>query len=128
MGLLNPIQHLWWLAGLAVIVAFCSASQDIVFDAYKTDLLSAEERGTGAAVSVLGYRLAMLVSGGLALWLADRYLGWQGTYWLMAGLMLIGIVATLCAPEPQVSALHHARLSRRSLNRSKISLAAIMPG
>ncbi|WP_396243747.1 muropeptide MFS transporter AmpG [Hafnia paralvei] len=104
MGLLNPIQHLWWLAGLAVIVAFCSASQDIVFDAYKTDLLIAEERGTGAAVSVLGYRLAMLVSGGLALWLADRYLGWQGTYWLMAGLMLIGIVATLCAPEPQVSA------------------------
>ncbi len=38
----------------------------------------------GAAISVLGYRLAMLVSGGLALWLADRYLGWQGMYWLMA--------------------------------------------
>ena len=46
----------------------------------------------------------MLVSGGLALWLADRYFGWQGTYWLMAGLMLIGILATLFAPEPQVSA------------------------
>ncbi|AOV97573.1 muropeptide transporter AmpG [Edwardsiella hoshinae] len=101
MGLLDPQRHLWWLALLAVLVAFCSASQDIVFDAYKTDLLSAEERGAGAAISVLGYRLAMLVSGGLALWLADRYLGWQATYWLMAALMLIGIAATLWAPEPQ---------------------------
>ncbi|SPW32998.1 muropeptide transporter [Edwardsiella tarda] len=64
MGLLDPQRHLWWLALLAVLVAFCSASQDIVFDAYKTDLLSAEERGAGAAISVLGYRLAMLVSGG----------------------------------------------------------------
>lgn len=101
MGMIDPQRHLWWLAALAVTVTFCSASQDIVFDAYKTDLLSAEERGAGAAISVLGYRLAMLISGGLALWLADRYLGWQATYWLMAGLMLIGIVATLMAPEPQ---------------------------
>lgn len=100
MGFMGPAQHLWWLAALAVLIAFCSASQDIVFDAYKTDLLSAEERGTGAAVSVLGYRIAMLVSGGLALWLADRYFGWQATYWLMAALMLIGITATLLAPEP----------------------------
>lgn len=64
MGFMQPAQHLWWLAALAVLVAFCSASQDIVFDAYKTDLLKAEERGAGAAISVLGYRLAMLVSGG----------------------------------------------------------------
>lgn len=103
MGFMQPAQHLWWLAALAVLVAFCSASQDIVFDAYKTDLLKAEERGAGAAISVLGYRLAMLVSGGLALWLADRYFGWQATYWLMAGLMLIGVAATLMAPEPDES-------------------------
>ncbi|MBA0174208.1 muropeptide MFS transporter AmpG [Pectobacterium carotovorum] len=100
MGFMNPARDLWWLAVLAVLVAFCSASQDIVFDAYKTDLLPPEERGTGAATSVLGYRLAMLVSGGLALWMADRYFGWQATYWLMAGLMLIGVFATLLAPEP----------------------------
>lgn len=74
MGTLDPARNLAWLAALAGWVAFCSASQDIVFDSYKTDLLPAEERGTGAAVSVLGYRLAMLVSGGLALWLADRWL------------------------------------------------------
>lgn len=103
MGFMQPAQHLGWLGALAVMVVFCSASQDIVFYAYKTDLLSAKERGGGAAISVLGYRLAMLVSGGLALWLADRYLGWWVTYWLMAGLMLIGIAATLMAPEPDNS-------------------------
>jgi len=103
MGYLDPSKELFWLAALAVLIAFASASQDIVFDAYKTDLLPAAERGSGAAVSVLGYRLAMLVSGGLALWIADRYLGWQHMYWLMAGLMLIGVVATIMAPEPDVS-------------------------
>ncbi|MEQ4922760.1 muropeptide MFS transporter AmpG [Proteus hauseri] len=102
MGFLNPTSHLWWLASLAVVVAFCSASQDIVFDAYKTDLLKADERGTGAAVSVLGYRIAMLVSGGMALWLADKYIGWQNMYWLMAALMGIGILATLLAQEPEM--------------------------
>lgn len=66
----------------------------------KTDVLPAEERGAGAAISVLGYRTGMLVSGGLALWLADRYLGWQGMYWLMAALLVPCIIATLLAPEP----------------------------
>ena len=103
MGFMDPSKDLFWLAALAVLIAFASASQDIVFDAYKTDLLPAEERGNGAAVSVLGYRLAMLVSGGLALWLADRYLGWQHMYWLMAALMLCGVLATLMAPEPENS-------------------------
>lgn len=65
MGFMNPKEHLWYLAAVAVLVAFCSASQDIVFDAYKTDLLSAEEPGAGAAISVMGYRISMLVSGGL---------------------------------------------------------------
>ncbi len=100
MGFLEPTSQLRWMAALAVVIAFCSASQDIVFDAWKTDVLSAEERGTGAAISVLGYRLGMLVSGGLALWLADRLLGWQGMYWLMAALLIPCIVATLLAPEP----------------------------
>ncbi|MEN0614661.1 muropeptide MFS transporter AmpG [Klebsiella indica] len=100
MGFLEPASQLRWMAALAVIIAFCSASQDIVFDAWKTDVLTAEERGTGAAISVLGYRLGMLVSGGLALWLADRWLGWQGMYWLMAALLIPCIIATLLAPEP----------------------------
>lgn len=100
MGFMDPATHLRWMAAVAVIIAFCSASQDIVFDAWKTDVLPAEERGTGAAISVLGYRLAMLVSGGLALWLADEFIGWQAMYWLMAALMIPCMIATLCAPDP----------------------------
>ena len=100
MGFLEPSTQLRWMAALAVVIAFCSASQDIVFDAWKTDVLPAEERGAGAAISVLGYRLGMLVSGGLALWLADKWLGWQGMYWLMAALLVPCIIATLLAPEP----------------------------
>ncbi|WP_437608741.1 muropeptide MFS transporter AmpG [Erwinia sp. V71] len=101
MGFMEPSRDLTLLAALAVLVAFCSASQDIVFDAWKTDVLPPEERGSGAAITVLGYRLAMLVSGGLALWLADRFLGWQATYWLMALMMVPGVIATLLAREPE---------------------------
>lgn len=100
MSFLDPKQHLFWLATLAVAVAFFSASQDIVFDAYKTDLLPANERGMGAAVSVLGYRIAMLVSGGLALFLAGFYSSWQLVYQLMAVLMLLSSVITYWASEP----------------------------
>lgn len=100
MGTLSPNDSPWLLAGLALAVAFLSASQDIVFDAYRTDILGAEERGAGAAVSVFGYRIAMLVSGGLALILADGWLGWRGTYWLMAALMLVGVVTVWVAEEP----------------------------
>ncbi len=102
MGTQSPKEAILALALIAVVVAFCSASQDIAFDAYRTDLLRKEERGAGAAVSVLGYRLAMLVSGGLALVIADSYIGWQATYWLMAALMLVGVIATWFAPEPEV--------------------------
>lgn len=99
MGSLDPVNAPWALAALAVMVAFASASQDIVFDAYRTDVLQPAERGAGAAVSVLGYRLAMLVSGALALILADQ-IGWKHTYWLMAGLMGLVVLATLWGPEP----------------------------
>jgi PAT family beta-lactamase induction signal transducer AmpG len=101
MGTISPKDSPWLLAGVALVVAFLSASQDIVFDAYRADVLGPEERGAGAAVSVLGYRIAMLVSGGLALILADGILGWTATYWLMAALMLVGLVATWNAPEPE---------------------------
>lgn len=101
MGLLTPSQSLMPLALLAVAVAFFSATQDIAFDAYRTDVLRPEERGAGAAMSVLGYRVAMLVSGGLALILADSWLGWGNTYVLMGVLMGLMALVTLAAPEPE---------------------------
>ena len=86
---------------LALVVAFLSASHDIVFDAYRADLLQPAERAFGAGVSVTGYRLAMLTAGAIALILSG-YLGWRQTYFLMAALMLIGLAATLFGPEPPV--------------------------
>ncbi len=102
MGLYSPENSLVILAALAVLVAFLSATQDIAFDAYSTDVLRQNERAAGAAVKVLGYRLAMIVSGGLALVLADQWLGWHNTYFLMGGFMLLCAVATVLAPEPEV--------------------------
>lgn len=112
MGLMSPGQSLLPLALLAVAVAFCSATQDIAFDAYRSDVLRKEERGAGAALSVLGYRLAMLTSGGLALILADQWLGWGYTYLLMGALMLVVALATFWAPEPEVPAQTPRSLSR----------------
>src|SRR5690625_4704750 len=75
MGWFSPSSQLGVLSLLAVWVAFLSATQDIAFDAYSTDVLRSDERAAGAAVRVLGYRLAMIVSSGLALVLAEQYLG-----------------------------------------------------
>ena len=101
MGLLDPGRQLLWLAVLAVLVAFWSATQDIAFDAYSTDVLRDDERAAGAALKVMGYRLAMIASGGLALVLAGTWLGWHYTYMLMGGLMAVCGLATWLAPEPE---------------------------
>jgi PAT family beta-lactamase induction signal transducer AmpG len=100
MAFSSPREAPLFLAAIAMIVAFTSASQDIVIDAYRTDVLHEKERGAGAAVFVMGYRVAALISGALALILSD-HIGWQNTYLLMAGVMGVGIIATLLGPEPE---------------------------
>lgn len=100
----SPTTGLTLLACLSLVVAFASASQDIVIDAYRTDVLENVERGAGAAVYVAGYRIAMLVSGGLALILSDR-IGFRNTYILMAATMAIGVVASVFGPEPRRRAI-----------------------
>jgi len=111
MGTVSPRESPWLLGALALAVAFLSASQDIVFDAYRTDVLEEPERGAGAAASVLGYRIAMLVSGGLALILVDHWLSWSAMYALMGVLMLVGVIATWRAPEPAAPAEPPASLA-----------------
>lgn len=101
MGLFNPSDQLGWIALAAVFVAFMSATQDIAFDAYSTDVLRSNERAAGAAVKVLGYRLAMIFSSGLALVIADQWLGWNGMYMMMGLVMGACGIATLLAPEPE---------------------------
>ena len=100
LSLTSPKNTPWLVALLALFLTFTSASQDIVIDAYRTDVLREKERGLGVAVSVTGYRIAMLTSGALALILADP-LGWRLTYVLMASLMFIGTMATFFGPEPE---------------------------
>ena len=95
----QPKQALQLLAVNAIVIAFFSASQDIAFDAYRTDVLEEAEMGAGAAITVLGYRLALVLTGSLALILADR-LPWSVVYLFMAALMLVGLVSTFFAPEP----------------------------
>lgn len=102
MAYSSPEKAPLFLGMLALIVAFTSASQDIVIDAYRTDVLKEHERGVGAAVTVMGYRIAMLVSGGLALILAASF-GWKNTYIFMAVLIGLGILSTLLGPEPDRS-------------------------
>lgn len=97
---ISPNEFLWLLGVLAFMVAFLSASQDIAFDAYRADILRPSERGLGAALSVFGYRVAMLVSGALALITAER-IGWQSTYLVMAVLMTVGMVTTFLSLEPE---------------------------
>ena len=111
MGMQQPSQHSWWLALLACGVAFISASQDIVYDGYRADLLAPDERSMGAACVTAGYRVAMLISGGLALILASYY-GWMVTYNLMALLMLLCAVMTWHAPEPVLEQKPPATLTK----------------
>jgi PAT family beta-lactamase induction signal transducer AmpG len=87
----------------AVIVAFLSASQDIVIDAYRIELLKAEEQGPGAAATQWGYRFGMIASSAGALYIAE-FGGWTLAYIVMAALMSVGMLTVLLTPEPAGSA------------------------
>jgi len=102
MSLHDPRTGLKMLAVNAIAIAFFSASQDISLDAYRTDVLETREMGAGAAVFVMGYRIAMITTGALAFFLADR-MSWNSVYLLIALLMIIGIGTTFIAPEPVLS-------------------------
>lgn len=99
MAFTHPKINPYFLSCLALMVAFLSATQDMAVDAYRTDILPAEHSGLGAALYTWGFRIAFMVSGGLALMLAD-YMGWQVTYILLGLLMLVGITTTLFSAEP----------------------------
>jgi PAT family beta-lactamase induction signal transducer AmpG len=98
------------LVFFSTITAFFSATFDIAVDAYRTDLLPKEQYGLGNASYVSAYRIGMLVSGGLALVLADQ-IGWHLTYQLMAVLVLIGFLIAHVAPEPQEININTHRVS-----------------
>lgn len=100
MAFEQPKQALQLLAINAIAIAFLSATHDIAADAYRTDVLTELEMGAGAAVFILGYRIALLVAGALALILSD-IMPWSSVYLLMSATMAIGIVGCLLGPEPK---------------------------
>jgi PAT family beta-lactamase induction signal transducer AmpG len=111
-------QSMLWMA---LLVAFLAASQDVSIDAYRTDLLLPKERGLGAAYFVFAFRVATLVSGGLAL-LCAQYLGWKITYQIMALIMLLSmfptyIAPTLVEPKPLPNLLQNINAALRDLLR-----------
>ena len=102
MGSCNPARDLSVMGSLALLLAFLSASQDIVIDAYRVELLGPDQQGPGAAMIQTGYRIAMLVSGAGALMIADSA-GWFAAYATMAALIALGMLVFLLGPEPQVT-------------------------
>lgn len=100
LGASNPAAGLGRVAIFAVLVAFLSASQDIVIDAYRVDLLEPDEQGAGAAATQFGYRIGMLVSGAGALYLA-QYLSWFAAYAVMAVLIFSSMIVILSTREPR---------------------------
>jgi len=98
MGLVKPSLSIWTVAGLAAAVAFFSASQDIVLDAYRRELLPDAELGLGNAIHIQAYRLAGLVPGSLGLILAD-HLPWETVFVIVALFMGVGVVLTFAIGE-----------------------------
>jgi PAT family beta-lactamase induction signal transducer AmpG len=101
LGSCNPQVNLARMAALAILVAFLSASQDVVIDAYRVEILTPDQQGPGAAMIQTGYRIAMLVSGAGALIIAARY-GWFAAYATMAALLSVGMLVFIFGPEPTI--------------------------
>ncbi|WP_207480300.1 AmpG family muropeptide MFS transporter [Arenibaculum pallidiluteum] len=108
IGQTDPVAGLWWTAAMALVVAFLSASQDIVVDAFRVEILDEPQYGAGAAAVVLGYRFGMLASGAGALYLAS-VLPWSTVYAVMAALMGIGVLTMLLNREPGAAATPESR-------------------
>lgn len=98
MGSINPTENLQATLWVAFSVALFSASQDIVIDAYRRELLADDELGTGNSLAINAYRLSSLIPGSLALILSDQ-MPWSAVYWVVAVFMLAGMLITLMLPE-----------------------------
>ncbi len=103
MAFTQPKEGPWLVAALCLVISFFSASQDIVVDAFRRESLQDTELGLGSTLYIYGYRVAMWISGALALILAD-HLSWHAVYLVMAGTMAVGAITTLFSQEPKVDA------------------------
>ncbi|MBW8858210.1 MAG: MFS transporter, partial [Caulobacter sp.] len=100
----NPAANLPLMAAIAVVVGFATATQDIVIDAWRIEVVDTDRQGQMAVAVQWGYRGAMIMAGAVPLILAERF-GWNISYLVMAGVMLVGVVSTLLAPREQAHAI-----------------------
>lgn len=98
LGWLNPVTARVGIGWIAVALALASATQDVVIDAYRREVLDESELGLGNSLAVNAYRVSGVVAGGLALYLAD-HIAWRWVYVCVAAFMAVGIVASLTAPK-----------------------------
>jgi PAT family beta-lactamase induction signal transducer AmpG len=127
LGSSDPKHNLRLMAAFAVLVAFLSASQDIVIDAWRVESTTGDQQAPGAAMVQAGYRIGMLVSGAGGLLIA-AYAGWFAAYATMAALMVVGLLAFLFGPEPEVPAgRSHAAQSGWIAVRHAVFNAVIVP-
>lgn len=99
LGLTDPSSNAWYTALFAFLVSIASATQDIVIDAYRVEILEEKQQGAGAAMIVFGYRVGMLISGAGALFIA-HYMGWFAAYATMAVFVGVGFVTVMLTGEP----------------------------
>jgi MFS transporter, PAT family, beta-lactamase induction signal transducer AmpG len=111
-ALQNPRLSLFPIAACAVAIVFFSATQDIAYDAWRTDVSLPSERGLAAAAQTLGYRSAAWIASAVALVIAD-YFGWRPAFLVLAGVMLLFCLATVLAPSTQIR--YHPRSLRESV-------------
>jgi MFS transporter, PAT family, beta-lactamase induction signal transducer AmpG len=102
MSVLDPRRDLGAVAAVAICVAVLSASQDVVLDAYMTDVLAPHERAAGSSVNIIGYRVATVASSSLAFVMADHVV-WPAIWLTMAAFMFVGIAGTVIAEEPVIA-------------------------
>lgn len=121
LGAGDPRGDIAWIAVMAFVMAFLSASQDIVIDAYRIDILQEREQGAGAAMTQAGYRFGLLASGAGAIALAD-FLDWFWIYTIMSSLIGVGMIAVLIAPEPETPASGQERPARSMTSTLKATV------
>lgn len=127
LGASDPRHAPAMTAVFALLLSFLSASQDVVIDAYRVEILDPDQYAAGAATTVFGYRIGMLVSGAGALFLADR-MSWEMVFLIMAAVQAVGLCVTLIRPEPPQRGLDALAEERETSERILKRFPGLTPG
>lgn len=119
LGLTSPLDNITITALVALLIAFFSATQDIIIDALRIELLEKDEQGIGATMYVYGYRVAIPFASGGSLLLAD-YMSWGTVFFIMSLSIFIGIIATMLLSEPKTSKDRFKKLPKLYWSMSSI--------